>query len=263
MAKPSFFAICAVSVLALSLGACQHNRLTTGSINQKTYASAPIPGLTDPTAASQTQVAATERAYRRRPKSKTAALNYAQALRENSQDNEAVQILQSAALKHQNDREVQFAYGRALAATGRHREAHSIMQRVEPQSQADWRFLSSYGAVLDQIGHHKEAQDRYRRALALAPNEPRILSNLGLSYALTNQIQKGERVLREASRHPRANARVRQNLVLVLGLQGKFGEAEQIAAQDLGPQGAKQSVASLRQMMSEDNRWDSLKKNQG
>jgi len=53
--------------------------------------------------------------------------------------------------------------------------------------------------------------------------------------------------------------RVRQNLVLVLGLQGKFEEAETTARKDLPPEAAARSVADIKAMMSEGNRWDAIR----
>jgi Flp pilus assembly protein TadD len=44
---------------------------------------------------------------------------------------------------------------------------------------------------------------------------------------------------------------VRQNLALVVGLQGRFGEAETIARGDLSPEEAAENVAYLRRMLAE------------
>jgi Flp pilus assembly protein TadD len=44
---------------------------------------------------------------------------------------------------------------------------------------------------------------------------------------------------------------VRQNLALVVGLQGRFQEAETIARADLPPDEAAANVAYLRQMLAE------------
>jgi Flp pilus assembly protein TadD len=46
---------------------------------------------------------------------------------------------------------------------------------------------------------------------------------------------------------------VRQNLALVVGLQGRFDEAEGIARADLPPDQATANVAYLRQMLSQSN----------
>ena len=48
----------------------------------------------------------------------------------------------------------------------------------------------------------------------------------------------------------RADARVRQNLGLVVGLQGRFAEAESIVKADLPPDEAAANVAYLKQMLS-------------
>ena len=90
-----------------------------------------------------------------------------------------------------------------------------------------------WGLVADRLGDHDGAQTFYRGALKIAPGEPSVLSNLGLSYALTKQLPEAEAALREASASPRADARMRQNLALVLALEGKFAEAERISRQDM------------------------------
>jgi hypothetical protein len=50
----------------------------------------------------------------------------------------------------------------------------------------------------------------------------------------------------------------RQNLALVVGLQGRFPEAEQIARRELSPQQADANVAYLRGMLSQQNSWQKL-----
>ena len=55
-----------------------------------------------------------------------------------------------------------------------------------------------------------------------------MLNNLGLSYVLTNELAEAEKVLREAAASPKATLKVSENLALVLRLQGKAAEAEQL-----------------------------------
>jgi len=77
-----------------------------------------------------------------------------------------------------------------------------------------------------------------------------VLSNLGLSYALAKDLPNAEATLRRAvAQHP-TDPRVTQNLALVVGLQGRFAEAEQIARADLPPDQAAANVAYLRQMLA-------------
>ena len=82
------------------------------------------------------------------------------------------------------------------------------------------------------------------------PEEPSVLSNLGLSYVLSKDLPKAEEVLRRAYASTRADARVRQNLGLVVGLQGRFPEAESIVKADLPPDEAAANVAYLKEMLS-------------
>jgi Flp pilus assembly protein TadD len=115
--------------------------------------------------------------------------------------------------------------------------------------------LSAQGSVADQLGDHKGAQAYYASALRISPGEPAVLSNLGLSYALSRNLPGAEKALREANAHPRADARVRHNLALVLALQGKFQEAEQIQLKDMPPEQAAANVTAIRQMIAQSNTW--------
>ena len=53
------------------------------------------------------------------------------------------------------------------------------------------------------------------------------------------------------------------HLALVVGLQGRFEEAEQIASQELSPEQAQANVTYLRSMLSQQNAWSQLKAQDG
>jgi Flp pilus assembly protein TadD len=152
------------------------------------------------------------------------------------------------------------AYGRALADNGSFQEALEVLARAHTQDQPDWRILSVQGAVLDQMGKHDDAQRHYASALRLMPNEPSVLSNLGLSYALSKNLPKAEETLRLAAAQPGAEPKVRQNLALVVGLQGRFQEAESIARGDLSSDEAAANVAYLKKMLAQQNSWKGNKR---
>jgi Flp pilus assembly protein TadD len=101
------------------------------------------------------------------------------------------------------------------------------------------------------MGRFDEARRYYETALKIVPEEASVLSNLGLSYALSKQLPKAEAALRRASAKAASDRRIRQNLALVVGLQGRFKEAEQIAIADLPADEAASNVAYLKQMMDE------------
>ena len=186
-----------------------------------------------------------------------AAMNYARALRETDQRAQAAAVLQQAAIRNPKNLDVLAAYGKALAEAGRYKEADEVLGRAHSPERPDWRILSAQGAVADQIGDHALAQRYYDSALKIAPGEPTVLSNLGLSHALSKRLPEAEQALREAHAHPNADPRVRQNLALILGLQGKFQDAEAVLRRDLPAHEVAANLAAIRQMVSQPNTWTS------
>jgi len=189
--------------------------------------------------------------FRANPKDPDAALAYAKALRALGQHTQAVAVLEQAALAAPLNQAVLGAYGRALADVGQYKQAFEVLERAHTPENPDWRILSAQGAVLDQMGRHQDAQRYYASALRMVPDESSVLSNLGLSYALAKDLPRAEKTLRKAADAPGADTRVRQNLALIVGLQGRFAEAESIARADLPPDQAASNVTYLKQMLSD------------
>src|SRR5882762_370795 len=189
--------------------------------------------------------------FRANPRDADNAIRYAQALRATDQRAQAAAVLETAALHNPDNRALLGAYGRALADVGNFKQALEVLERAHSPDQPDWRVLSVQGAVLDQMGRHEEAQRYYASALRIVPDEPSVLSNLGLSYALSKDLKRAETTLRRAAAAPRVDPRVRQNLALVVGLQGRFAEAESIARAELPSGEAAANVAYLRQMLAQ------------
>jgi len=188
--------------------------------------------------------------YRANPGDPEGAMAYARALRATDQRAQAVAVLQQASLRNPRDMHLLGAYGRALADVGQYAEALDALERAHTPDNPDWRILNAQGAVLDQMGRHAEAQKYYSTALKIVPNEPSVLSNLGLSYALTKDLKRAEATLRRAVAQPNPEPKVRQNLALVVGLEGRFDEAEKIARADLPEAEAEANVNYLREMLS-------------
>jgi Flp pilus assembly protein TadD len=198
--------------------------------------------------------------YAANPRDKAAALNYARGLRTMTLYAQAVAVLQNLAIHNPDDENVLGAYGKALADAGRLQEAAEVLAKAHTPDRPNWSILSSQGAVADQLGHHANAQKFYIAALKIAPGEPSVLSNLGLSYALTRNLPLAEQTLRQANASPRADARVRQNLALVLALEGKFAEAEQLERRDLSPADAAANVSAIRQMIAQSDTWRQIRR---
>ena len=253
-------ALLACVALPLAVGGCK----TTG-LNDFTASIGPAPDTTMPStpAAIRTYTEAWGRRYDSTPGDKVAAIAYARGLRAQTQYSQAVAVLEQTAMKQPNDMEVLGAYGKALADAGRLEEAADVLKRAHTPDRPNWSILSAQGSVADQMGDHASAQAFYTEALKINPGEPSVLSNLGLSYALAKQLDKAEAALRQASADPKADTRVRQNLALVLSLEGKFTEAEQVGARDLSPEQASANVATIRRMIAQSNTWRDIQKPDG
>lgn len=231
------------------LAGCQKVADVTGSI---TRSSEPAPN--DP-AALRRYTEDLGRRYDAAPNDKATVMRYARALRSSGQVEQATAVLQRAAATSPNDLDILGAYGKSLSDVGRLQEAASVLEKAHTPERPNWSIYSAQGSVADKMGEHQSAQNFYKLALQIAPEEPSVMSNLGLSYALTRQLPMAEETLRRASANPRADGRVRQNLALILALQGKFNEAEDVERQVLSPQEAAANIAQIRQMIAQSNTW--------
>jgi Flp pilus assembly protein TadD len=234
--------VAVTAILAAGLGGCQTMSDITGSITSKAE--------TSPDADPQRAVEVYGERYRANPKDADAALAYGQALRATGQRAQAAAVLEQASIANPGNKALLAGFGRALADNGNLQQAFDVLSRAHSPDNPDWRILSVQGTCLDQLGRHDEARRYYASALKISPDEPSVLSNLGLSYVLSKDLPKAEETLRQAYASTKADARVRQNLGLVVGLQGRFAEAESIVKADLPPDEAAANVAYLKQVLS-------------
>jgi Flp pilus assembly protein TadD len=232
------------AILALGLCGCQTAGTSdiTGALGEKTETSR----ASDP----RRDVEFHRDRFRANPNDAEAALQYGKALRAAGQQSQAVAVLEQATIAHPSDKALLAGYGRALADNGNFQQAFDVLTRSHTPDDPDWRILSAQGAALDQLGRHDEARQYYASALKIAPEEPSVLSNLGLSYVLSKDLPRAEETLRRAHGRADADPRVRQNLGLVVGLQGRLAEAETIVKAGRPPEEAAADVAYLRRLLS-------------
>lgn len=225
----------------------------TGSIglNQASPPSSPQE-LADYTAGLQAR-------YDANPSERQNALAYARALRRQTRYAQAVAVLQRLAAAYPKDMEILGDYGKALVDAGRLQEAADVLPQAHTPENPNWTILSAQGTVADQLGDHAKAQEYYQAALKIVPNQPDVLSNLGLSYALAKQLPLAEATLQLAASQPTADLRVRQNLALVLALEGKFEQAQSVSQHDLPPLQAAENVTAIRQMIAQSDTWNDIR----
>ncbi|MDX8462248.1 tetratricopeptide repeat protein [Mesorhizobium humile] len=245
-----------IAALAASAAGCgSTSKFTTGSISRSD--SRPLETMSS--GELRTATSRLGQSYASNPNDKRIAMNFSAALQMDGDADQSLAVMRKLAIAYPKDREVLAAYGKALAANGQFAPALDAVRRAQTPEYPDWKLVSAEAAILDQMGQKDEARQDYRKALELKPNEPSVLSNLGMSYVLEGDLRTAETYMRSAAQQPGADSRVRQNLALVVGLQGRFDEAEKIASQELSPEQAQANIAYLRQMLAQQNAWSQLK----
>jgi len=232
------------ALLVLGLGGCQTTGIedVTGALGGKQESAAK--------ADARPEMDALRERYRAKPSDPAIALEYGKALRDTGQRAQAVAVLEQAVLAHPSNKALLAGYGRALADSGNFQQAFDVLSRAHTPEDPDWRILSAQGAALDQLGRNEEAQQYYASALKIVPDEPQVLSNLGLSYLLSKDLPLAEETLRRARERAPTDMRVRTNLAVVVGLQGRQSEAETIMKADLPPEEGTANVAALKRLLA-------------
>jgi Flp pilus assembly protein TadD len=197
--------------------------------------------------------------YDKNPNEYEAALKLSRALRAIGSSARASEVSAQALTMKPADLDLTMVYAQASLDQGKADDAATALARAEAEGGKDWRFLSLAGVTMDTLDQHAPAQDYYKRALVLSPDNPKIMSNLALSYALDSKPGLAEATLRKAIALPGADSRVTQNLVVVLGVQGKFDEAERVAGTDLPKALIESNRDYFRSMLSPPRTWENLR----
>jgi Flp pilus assembly protein TadD len=233
-------------VAALVLSACASNRGQMAAVDYS--------GM--PAAKSHANLAELTERYRRNPGDRNVVIHYAAALRAAGQPQQAMAALEGAMAHNPNDVALSVAYAKALTAAGKFEQSLGVLANVIRPDAPDWNALLVKGATLDQMGRNAEARQLYKQAAVIAPGEASIETNLGLSYAMTNELSLAERHLRRAVTMRGATSQMRQNLALVVGLQGRFDEARALYGAELPPEQVEANMAYVRALLTQQNRWD-------
>lgn len=190
------------------------------------------------------------------PADKEAAVEGSLAFRRIGSHDRAAEMASLGLQSHPNDPALWSAMSLALVSGAQYEAAVQALTRAIALSPNDPALRSGLGIAYDQTDQPALARAAYEAGLLLAPDDVAILTNYGLSKALAGDLAGGEAMLRRAAARPLAPAQARQNLALVVGLQGRFEESERIASADLPASVAAENVAYLRQMLNGgDSRW--------
>jgi Flp pilus assembly protein TadD len=186
--------------------------------------------------------------YKDKPHDLKIALAYARNLKAAGHKDQAFGVLQSAALLHGDSKELASEYGRMALEYDQVAVAEKLLAFADDPTKPDWKLTSARGTVLAKQGKYADAIPLYERALAQSPGQTSVLNNLAMAHAANGEPAKAEQILRTASATSR-DPKLKQNLALVMGLQGKHDEAKSFAAQHLPAEQVNANVEFVRAMV--------------
>ena len=190
--------------------------------------------------------------YAKKPTALQPALNYARNLKALGEKQKALAVLQQASMFHGTDQQLTSEYGRLALELNQINVAGQALAAADDPTRPDWRVISARGTVFAKQGKYDQAIPFYERALALAPDNPTIMNNLAMAHAMLGDPKKAEQILRQAVATPDATPKMRENLALVLGLQGRYDESRTVASRVMDSQTASSNTKYLRQMVKLD-----------
>ncbi|MBW3617003.1 MAG: hypothetical protein KY446_04500 [Proteobacteria bacterium] len=182
----------------------------------------------------------------RDPRDAEAGVAFSAALRGMGKNEEAVGAAEAVLAFKPDHVDALLELARAQIARGQAFHAIAPTRQAQRLAPRDWRAASLLGVAYEAVDRAAEARTAWEQALQLSPENPGVLANLALSWAAAGDLPRAEGLLRRAAARPEAGAKVRQNLALVLGLQGKTAEAERLIRDDLPPEQAAANLAWLR-----------------
>ncbi len=173
------------------------------------------------------------------------AIAKARGLREKGQKARALATLDSAAEAAPDDLDLDRERGLIALELGLIEKAETHLRRATAADNPNWQVHSALGSALSASGRQSEAQIEFAKALQLAPDHPSILNNLALSYALDGKGRQAEKLLRQSATSQGGKPVAKQNLALILGLDGRSDEARMIGESALTPAKAQANVSYL------------------
>jgi Flp pilus assembly protein TadD len=180
------------------------------------------------------------------PTDTQAGVEFATVMRLMGRNAEAAEASQKALIVDPKNLEALLESARDYIALNKGFYALDPLKRAMAMAPRDWRPVSLMGIAREQNQQPDEAHAAYLQALALSPDNPAVLSNLALWCATHHDTAQAEVLLRRAVAQPGATARERQNLALVLGMQGKMAAAEHLMRDDLPPEITNNNLSYLK-----------------
>ena len=210
--------------------------------------------------ASVKEMLALRQKWQKNPRDVRTGLRLAYSLKRLGDIDGALAVMKRLVEMRPRDVALRQRYALELMRANRPVQAEAQYRQLLAMGVRDWRIHNALGSALAAQGRHAEARQQYQLALKQSPGNAKVINNLAMSHILEGDPEEAERLLREAL--PRARGpvatKLRQNLALALGLQGRFKEARYIASHDLSPQEVEANMAYLKRMLGGGQAWSRI-----
>lgn len=194
-----------------------------------------------------------------------AGVGLSQALRTMGSYDDAFAAIQKLLMAQPDSYDALMEMARIHVARGMGFYAIEPARRAAALQPKDWRAPTLLGIAYEQAQRDDEARAAHEKAMALAPNNPTVMSNYAMFLAAHGEGPRAEAMLRAAAARPDSTIQIRQNLALLVGLQGHLTEAEKLARQDLPPEFVANNMAYLRaangqgEVAAPTRSWDAMR----
>ena len=237
----------------LALAGCQTmnkptgSAITTGSIDR---ADAP----------SVRKLLQLRQAWARNPADKRAGLALFAELKALGQTDAALDVLKRLVALNPKDTALHYRYGIELLRANRPVPAEDQFRKLLANGVDTWRVHNALGTALAAQGRHAAARVAFQEALRRSPGNAEVINNMAMSHIMEGQPKQAEQLLRQALAKADSSVapKLRQNLALALGLQGRFKEARYVASHDLPPAEVEANMAYLKRMLGSSQTWEKI-----
>lgn len=201
----------------------------------------------------ETNLKALGERFERDPSKPETGIAYATALQVAGQPDRALTVLKAGYDNNPDHIQLASEYGRLALKRGQVELAARVLQSADDPRRPDWRTISARGVALAKMDDFAGAIPFFERARAVAPDEPSVVNNLAMAYVAIGRLEEAEGLMRRIASRPDATRDMRQNLGLVLALQGRFDAAKAIVGQDKSEDDAARWIEHLRRITGSPN----------
>lgn len=119
----------------------------------------------------------------------------------------------------------QVPMGKIFERQGELGKAKEVYLAVLQQDPGDVKALHRLGIVAARSGNYDQSDSYFEQAYSLAPDDPVLLCDFGYALSLQRRLEEAEFLLEKSVALNPSYTQARNNLALVVGLQGRFNES--------------------------------------